>query len=135
MKEIAFVDKPFNVSNRHCVNCVYHSLKNAALGYVGGSADVFQLFHFRFSNAKGNRCVFFNLTHNGVNLVRILIEKQQLFCIFSAVCGQLAAAVFRVIVYNVDVAIDGDGVDELFLFSLISHNEKQYSRISENCKH
>tara|TARA_Y100000817_G_scaffold244398_1_gene196358 strand:+ start:194 stop:343 length:150 start_codon:yes stop_codon:yes gene_type:complete len=42
----------------------------------------------------------------------------------------LAAAVFRVIVYNVDVTVDGDGVDELFFFSLISHNGKKYIRIS-----
>jgi len=41
--------------------------------------------------------------------------------------------VFRVIVHNVDVAVDGDGVDELFFFSLIPHNEKQYIITSENC--
>ena len=40
---------------------------------------------------------------------------------------------FRVIVHNVDVAVDGDGVDELFFFSLIPHNEKQYIITSENC--
>ena len=50
------------------------------------------------------------------------MKSQQLFCIFSAVAGQLAAAVFRVIVYNVDVAVDGDGVDELFFLGLVSHN-------------
>tara|TARA_Y100001963_G_C6514002_1_gene323447 strand:+ start:276 stop:608 length:333 start_codon:yes stop_codon:yes gene_type:complete len=110
-------------------------LKNFRFGYVGGSADGFHFVCVGLGDSVGNACVFVDLTHNGINLVRILIEKQQLFYIFSAVSGQLAAAVFRVIVYNVDVAVDGDGVDELFLFSLISHNEKQYSITSEKRKH
>ena len=40
---------------------------------------------------------------------------------------------FWVIVHNVDVAVDGDGVDELFFFSLIPHNGKHYIIASENC--